>query len=44
MDYQNFDYNIKILSVGEYGVGKTSLLFCFNDDKFPIWAIILQKI
>ena len=35
MDYQDFDYNIKILSVGEYGVGKTSLLFCFNDDKFP---------
>ena len=36
VQYSNFDYMIKILLVGNHGVGKSSLLCRYCDDKFPL--------
>lgn len=36
MSGQNYDYFIKVLLIGESGVGKTCILLRFSEDSFPI--------
>jgi GTPase SAR1 family protein len=36
--------NIKIILLGESGVGKTSIIKCFNDEIFKSWYSIFYLI